>query len=93
MGLWLCWEDHRLRWFDPKTEAYLRTHDEEYERAELEAYARQQAELRAILAETRADEEREFRLQETARANQAQAEARNLRAQLDALRQRNDNQD
>ena len=107
LGLWLCWEDHRLRWFDPKTEAYLRTHDEEYERAELEAYARQQAELRAILAETRADEEREFRLQETARAQQAEtradqeararqqaeAEARNLRAQLDALRQRSDDQD
>ena len=75
LGLWLCWEDHRLRWFDPKAEAYLRTHDEEYERAELEAYARQQAELRAILAETRADEEREFRLQETARAQHAESRA------------------
>ena len=70
LGLWLCWEDHRLRWFDPKAKAYLRTHDEEYERAELEAYERQQAELRAVLAETRADEEREFRLQETARADE-----------------------
>ena len=75
LGLWLCWEDQRLRWFDPKAEAYLRTHDEEYERAELEAYARQQAELRAILAETRADEERDLRLQE-AQARQQEAHAR-----------------
>ena len=107
LGLWLCWEDHRLRLFDAKAGAYLRTHDEEYERAELEAYERRQAELRAILAETRADEEREFRLQETARADeesfarqqaenradQAEAENRRLRAQLDALRRRNDSQD
>ena len=70
LGLWLCWEDHRLRLFDAKAGAYLRTHDEEYERAELEAYERRQAELRAILAETRADEEREFRMQETARADE-----------------------
>ena len=107
LGLWLCWEDHRLRLFDAKAGAYLRTHDEEYERAELEAYERRQAELRAILAETRADEEREFRMQETARADeesfarqqaearalQAEAENRRLRAQLDALRRRNDSQD
>ena len=98
LGLWLCWEDHRLRLFDAKAGAYLRTHDEEYERAELEAYERRQAELRAILAETRADEEREFRLQETARADEEsfarqQAENRRLRAQLDDLRQRSDSQD
>ena len=38
-------------------------------------------------------EERNMRLQETARANQAEAENRRLRAQLDALRRRNDDQD
>ena len=54
LGLWLYWEDYRLRWYDPKAGRYLRTHDEEYDRAELETYARQQAELRAIHAETRA---------------------------------------
>ena len=106
LDLWLCWEDQRLRLFDAKAGAYLRTHDEEYDRAELEAYERRQAELRAILAETRADEEREFRMQETERADEeararqqaenradeAEAENRRLRAQLDALR-RNDDQD
>ena len=69
LDLWLCWEDHRLRLFDAKAGAYLRTHDEEYDRAELEAYERRQAELRAIQAELRADEERDLRLQETARAD------------------------
>ena len=54
LGLWLYWEDYRLRWYDPKAGRYLRTHDDEYDRADLEAYARQQAELRAIHAETRA---------------------------------------
>ena len=54
LGLWLYWEDHQLRWLDPETGQYLRTHDEEYDRAELEAFARRQAELRAIHAETRA---------------------------------------
>ena len=54
LGLWLYWEDYRLRWYDPETGRYLRTHDDEYDRAELETYARQQAELRAIHAETRA---------------------------------------
>ena len=70
LDLWLCWEDNRLRLFDAKAGAYLRTHDEEYDRAELEAYERRQAELRAIQAELRADEERDLRLQETARADQ-----------------------
>ncbi len=75
LDLWLCWEDHRLRLFDAKAGAYLRTHDEEYDRAELEAYERRQAELRAIQAELRADEERDLRLQETARAQQAENRA------------------
>ena len=128
LDLWLCWEDHRLRLFDAKAGAYLRTHDEEYDRAELEAYERRQAELRAIQAELRVDEERDLRLQveyerrqaeiradqaeiraeqaetradqaetradqEAHARQQAQAEARNLRAQLDALTRRADNQD
>ena len=59
LGLWVYWDERQLRWFDPKTpktEEFLRTHDEEYQRAELEAYERQRAELRAIEAENRAIE-------------------------------------
>ena len=55
LGLWVYWDERQLRWFDPKTGQFLRTHDEEYRRAELEAYERQRAELRAIEAETRAE--------------------------------------
>ena len=55
LGLWVYWDERQLRWFDPKTGQFLRTHDEEYRRAELEAYERQRAELRAVEAETRAE--------------------------------------
>ena len=55
LGLWVYWDERQLRWFDPKSERFLRTHDEEYQRAELEAYERQRAELRAVEAETRAE--------------------------------------
>ena len=55
LGLWVYWDERQLRWFDPKSEQFLRTHDEEYARAELEAYERQRAELRAVEAETRAE--------------------------------------
>ena len=75
LDLWLCWEDRRLRLFDAKAGAYLRTHDEEYDRAELEAYERRQAELRAIQAELRADEERNLRLQEEYERQQAEIRA------------------
>ena len=37
LGLYVCWEDGMLRFFDPVTESYLRTHDEaEVRVAELE---------------------------------------------------------
>ena len=55
LGLWVYWDERQLRWFDPETGRFLRTHDEEYARAELEAYERQRAELRAVDAETRAE--------------------------------------
>ena len=86
LDLWLCWEDYRLRLFDDKTGRHLRTHDDEYDRAELEAYARQQADLRAIQAESRAKDAETRAAAETQARQQAQAEIRRLRAQLDALK-------
>ena len=78
LDLYVCWEYGRLRWYDHKTGKYLLTFFEERNmrlqetaRADEEAFARQQAEMRA---------------------NQAEAENRRLRAQLDALR-RSDSQD
>ena len=69
LDLWLCWEDYRLRLFDDKTGQYLRTHDDEYDRAELEAYARRQAELR-VVQEAHARREAEARAEQEALARQ-----------------------
>ena len=83
LDLWLCWEDKRLRLFDAKAGAYLRTHDEEYDRAELEAYERRQAELRAIQAELRVDEERDLRLQVEYERRQAEIRAEQAETRAD----------
>ena len=90
LDLWLCWEDYRLRLFDDKTGRYLRTHDDEYDRAELEAYARQQADLRAVQAETRAkDAESRAEQAENRAAQEAHArqQAENRAAQEAHARQ------
>ena len=46
LGLYVCWEDGMLRFYDPVSQSYLRTHDEEAERADTEAEARRAAETR-----------------------------------------------
>lgn len=56
LGLYICWEDGLLRFYDPISRGYLRTHDEEAGRAEEEAGARQIAEARAETAEARVEE-------------------------------------
>ena len=61
LGLYVCWEGGRLRFFDPRTEDYLRSHDE--------------AEARAGTAEARAEEERVSRLAAQAHAGTAEARA------------------
>ena len=86
LDLYVCWEYGNLRWYDHNAGEYLLTFFDERNmrlqetaRADEEAFARQQ--------EARA------RQQAEARAQQAEAENRRLRAQLDALRRRNDSQD
>ena len=44
LGLYVCWEQGALRFYDPESRRYLLTHDEEAERADEEAAARLQAE-------------------------------------------------
>ncbi len=51
LGLYVCWEYGELRWYNPRTESYLRTHADEVERADQaeaerdrEAAARREAE-------------------------------------------------
>ena len=97
LGLWVYWDERQLRWFDPETGQFLRTHDEEYARAELEAYERQRAELRAVEAETRAEsaeiiaEYAEQRAnQETLARQQAQTRADQAELRADQAEQRAD---
>jgi Uma2 family endonuclease len=53
LGLDLCWEDGRLRWWDPAAQSYLLTFDEERDVRIAEAEARAAAEARADSAEAR----------------------------------------
>ena len=88
LGLYVCWEDDRLRFFDPVTESYLRSHEEERtgraaaeSRAEQERAERLAAESRANIAENRADEERAGRMAAETRAAELEAEFRRMRGE------------
>ena len=95
LGLYVCWMDGDLLWYDPRTDSYLLTFDDEADRADRaeesaarEAAARQLADERAdreIAARRQADERAE---QESARAER-EAEARQQadeRAEQEAAR-------
>ena len=56
LGLYVCWEDGMLRFFDPVAESYLRSHEEDVDRAEEERADRLAAEARAGTAEARVAE-------------------------------------
>ncbi len=53
LGLYVCWEDGMLRFYDPVSQSYLRTHDEEAEarRAAETRVAELEAELRRLRGE------------------------------------------
>ena len=34
LGLYVCWDAGKLRWYDPRTDSYLLTSDEEADRAD-----------------------------------------------------------
>ena len=46
LGLYVCWEDGMLRFFDPVTESYLRSHEEDVDRVDEERAGRMAAEAR-----------------------------------------------
>ena len=79
LELYVCWEDGRLRFFDPVTETYLYSHEEE-------RTGRTAAESRAEDAESRAEQERVERMAAEARAEDAEARAAELEAELRRLR-------
>ncbi len=72
LGLYVCWEEGMLRFFDPGTESYLRSHDEDVDRA--------------ASAEARAEEERTGRLAAQARAGTAEARMAELEEEIRRLR-------
>ena len=99
LGLYVCWDAGKLRWYDPRTGSYLLTSDEEADRADRaeesaarEAAARQLADERAgreaaarRQADERAEMEADARRQEAERADRAEAELRRLRERLGRL--------
>ena len=81
LGLYVCWERGTLRFFDPLTESYLRSHEEAEARAETaEARARGEAAARGR-AEAHAREEAAARGRAEARAAELEASLRRLRGE------------
>ncbi len=67
LGLYVCWEESMLRFFDPVAENYLRSHDEDAGRARM--------------AQAQASEERAGRVAAESRVAELEAELRRLRAE------------
>ena len=95
LGLYVCWEYGELRWYNPETESYLRTHADEVERAEAERTARASAEERADRAEIERDREAVARGRAEVERERAEAEReqeaaarREAEAELERLRER-----
>ena len=74
LGLYVCWEEGMLRFFDPLRESYLRSHEEAEARAQEEATARRRAETAEARAETRAETSE-------SRVAELEAELRRLRGE------------
>ena len=89
LGLYVCWEEGMLRFFDPLTNSYLRSHQEDARQADEEranritaearaqeaAAVRERAEARAREEELRAQEEAAARERAEARAREEEAHA------------------
>ena len=88
LGLYVCWEEGTLRFFDPVTESYLRSHEEDVGRAgdaevrvDEERAGRMAAEARAGAAVARAQEEAAARLAAESRMAELEKELRRLRGE------------
>ena len=86
LSLYLCWEEGALRFYDPATDTYLLTHDEEIRRAD---QAEAERDFQSERAE-RAEAERDFQAELVARESAARARAE---AELQRLRERLSNSD
>ena len=75
LNLDLCWEDEKLRWWDPVARLYLSTYDEERSGREAERNAR-------LEAEAQRDAEYRARMAAEAEATEAQDRIRQLEEEL-----------
>ena len=87
LGLYVCWDEGMLRFFDPLTQSYLRSHEESETHAREEAAARSRAETHAreeaaarSRAEARTQEEAAARSRAESRAGAAEARAETAEA-------------
>ena len=94
LNLDLCWEDGRLRWYDPAGRRYLDTYDEEADGRIAERTARMAEQGARILAEVERDAEQGARIlaegeldAERAARVAAEAEAERLREVIRGLRE------
>ncbi len=102
LGLYVCWEYGELRWFNPQTGSYLRTHADAEERGDRAEKRAERAEDLAeveraarVLAEGRAEAERVARTFAEERAERAEMERdseaaarREAEAEVERLRRR-----
>ena len=77
LGLYVCWEYGELRWYNPSTGSYLRTHADDVERADRAEAERDRAEAERDRAQTELD-------REAAARREAEAELDRLRKQYEA---------
>ena len=74
LGLYFCWREGRLDWYDPNSEDYIPSQETERQRADTEGQLREPERQRTAAAEERAAAERAAR--ETAEARIRELEAR-----------------
>ena len=88
LGLYVCWDAGKLRWYDPRTDSYLLTSDEEADRADRaeESAARESAARQ--LADERAAREAAARQRESERANREAAARQRAESELRRLQER-----
>ena len=101
LGLYVCWDAGKLRWYDPRTDSYLRTFDDEAdradraeERADNEAAARRRASERAEREAAARRQAAERAEREAARAEREAAARRqaNERADMEAEARRQESE-
>ena len=81
LGLYVCWEDGMLRFFDPVSGNYLRSHEEDVGRAATAEVRAEEERISRMAAEARAQEEAAARGTAESRLTELEEELRRLRGE------------